>query len=102
MVLERRYDLLELVADVELRGVEEKEDEVAARGKPLGDLDEVVVALDPLLFSREDAGSVHDRHLLEQPGRALGAFEPACEVTARFVRTGSIKDEDDKQFKAAS
>lgn len=46
---------LELVADVQLVGVEEQEDEVAARRKPLADLHKVVGALDALLLTRQHA-----------------------------------------------
>jgi len=47
--------LLELIADVQLGGVEEHEDEVAAAGEPGRDVHKVVVALDALLLPAQHA-----------------------------------------------
>ena len=46
----------ELVTDIQLGGVKEQEDEVGARRKPVGDLDEVVVALDALTKKADGGG----------------------------------------------
>ena len=43
----------ELIADIQLVGVEQHEDEVTAGGKPLGNVHEVVVALDALLLTAQ-------------------------------------------------
>ena len=52
---------LELVRDVELVGVEQEEDSVDALGEPLEDPDELVAAVDALLFAAQDSRSVDDR-----------------------------------------
>ena len=48
-------------------------------GKPLCNLDKVVVAFNPLLLPRKDSGGVHDCDFLEEPGRTLRALEPVRE-----------------------
>ena len=45
--------VLELVTDVQLVGVKEEENEIAARRKPLADLHKVVGTLNALLLTRQ-------------------------------------------------
>ena len=85
MAPQRSDDLLELVGDVELGGVEEQEDQVAAGGEPGADLDKVEGAGDALLLPREDPGRVDERHVLEDPagGVAPRALEARQERVAK-------------------
>ena len=56
-----RFDWpFELVWDVQLVSVEEKEDSIDPFGEPLEHADEVVAAVHPLLLAAQNAGSVDD------------------------------------------
>ena len=70
-------DALELIAYIQLVRIEKQKYKVAAGGKPLAHVDEIVGALDPLLLAREHAGRVHEGDVLEEGVGALGALEPA-------------------------
>lgn len=77
--------LLHLVADVQLVGVEEEQDEIASGRKPATDFQEVVRSLDPLLLSAQNAGSVDQRDLVQQWAGALSQFE-LCQESVPILR----------------
>ena len=80
--LERQDDLLEFVRDVDLVAVKEEQNLVCFVGKPLDDLEEIVVPLF-LLLAGEDAGAVDERNLFEERHvRHLGDGEPVEERRA--------------------
>ena len=75
---------LELVGDVELVGVEEEQDAIAAFGEPLEHGDVVVAALESLLLAGQDARRVDEREALEHLVGHLAALEAVEERVAEL------------------
>ena len=62
----RSNDTLEFVTDIKFVGVKEEKNEIAFGSKPRRDPREIIAALCPLLFSREDSRSVDKCDVLQK------------------------------------
>ena len=78
--------IFELIRDVQLVSVKQKNDSVRSLREPLEDPGEIVAPVDQLLLPREDARGVQQRDALQSLRVRLGGLEPAEESSAKLLK----------------